>query len=340
MRHQLPPDRDPVLRAAIGLDKAAQLTQLWSMFGEPSRPVTQCPDDHGTFTHYGAQIGTTPTGGLSYCPVLFEPPEVDGDATTITAVVEHERLKRRKTPRAPKEVAKLQRHIDQWLPFRGTHVFSITHPPATWGDDHLLWLGRRLAGFLPPAEHPLEPVVMKICTWGRAIEVEVYRERERASAWSVSCHLSKRDLLDTVVEFARADRDPGYFESPIGADAIVAPAAEPLPLLRVAAEDEDDDDLDAIEKAARRRLHGDKTIPPTSQSPTPATKDWPDARDLHAVNWKKAADLGPIEIGRLLTPIYIGLLEMVRVNPQAAKESLRILMRTIEAFTAPPRGEP
>lgn len=103
----------------------------------------------------------------------------------------------------------------------------------------------------------------------------------------------------------RPDPDPDGGVSPFGysrrAVGSAQPATASVDPIDGEEGDGEEDDLDAIEKAARRTLHGDKAIPPTSQQTTgPASRQSHSSRssNLQRIGAMLAC-LQPRELGKL-----------------------------------------
>jgi hypothetical protein len=102
-----------------------------------------------------------------------------------------------------------------------------------------------------------------ITTWLSALDPYGLTISERQHGVAISLEEHKSALWTP----GAPDPDPGGAHTPAGVTAAGL-AAQTLADMN-ADDDETDDDLDAIEKAARRRLHGEKNIPNTARLTRP-----------------------------------------------------------------------
>ena len=152
--------------------------------------------------------------------------------------------------------------IETALPLRGTHHLRIHTPPRRWTAAHLEWLARTMASYLPPSKTP-EPIDFNMFGFkSNSIELSV-RRHKAWRAFRVSCEVSPIGLRPALDDWQTVNGGWGAVlgHEPLTIGPEPLDSAESVP---------DDDDLDPIEKACRRRLHDDRAIPPSSRKPNTA----------------------------------------------------------------------
>lgn len=264
MRHRLPPDRDIDLRHAVSLDQDDQIRLLQRLAGEPDTPPPTRIRQHGrTFTHYGGTTKTGPRGAYVYTPTPIPPNVADADADVLILTVDHGDLDRRAFPRHPATIANLKAVIETALPLRGTHELRIHTPPRRWTAAHLEWFARTMAGYLPLSTTP-GPIDFNVYGFhSNSIELAV-RRATQWRAFRVSCEFSPIGIRPALEDWQTAT---GGWSASLGNEPLTAGPEPPDTAESVP----EDDDLDPIEKACRRRLHDDHMIPPSSGNPRAAT---------------------------------------------------------------------
>jgi hypothetical protein len=132
MRHPIPPDRDPILRHALSLDRTGQQAVIAALYGADSVLTPRVKPDT-EFTPHGGTMGRTPKGALSYRPQPMPPSLMGFDVRELTIEVDHQIAGRRHMPRNPKDMRTLQRAIDHALPYRGRSHPAHSHATTVMG---------------------------------------------------------------------------------------------------------------------------------------------------------------------------------------------------------------
>lgn len=264
-RNHLPPDQDPELRRAFALDADAQEALLRRMCGEAPRPST-------AFRAVPITTKRTPKGGLACIPAPFPDDVVMTDQSTVLQIViDNRAFRRRTTPRTPEGVTAMEKAIQDAGPKRG--VFSQPfQPPVTWSLKTVRQVIGLMLDRLPHAESHTGKFWVGMCVCQQrfnelgayALTVRPYTTDFEASdgPYTAKVHFAKDVAVAAFREWWRLIPHEGDWEvgGPLeGVDKALAQAPPPpAPQQPSEVRDAhwDDDELDAIERAARRTLHG------------------------------------------------------------------------------------
>lgn len=257
----VPPYRDPELRRAFALDDEAQCALLAKMAGwaAPAPP----------FQPMLPRVYRTPRGSLICIPSKLPASAVlTPDSRELSISIEHRVLSRnRQQPRTVESIADIQEAIDEHAGKIGIVTLPFA-PPRAWTIETIRKVIGVMIQHLPPGARDTGEFGAYVtraagfCTEDE-IRVSAYSKSDRGAAWrrSVDAGFTAMVRLQPAAAARAIDEWRRIFDGywggrPLGAiDQHLAAhrtRAEREPL---EADDEDDDDLDFIERAARQTLH-------------------------------------------------------------------------------------
>jgi hypothetical protein len=264
MKPLIPPDRDPELRRAFALDAAGQRSMLAEMLGD--RPVVG-RQGSPSFEHVGVTTRRTVGGSLSCRPNPFPAHAVlTSDSPELLICIDNRSL-RQSQPRRPETIEYLERAIAAHAPKRG--IVRVPYaPPRLWTVDTIRAVIDLMLAHLPPSpsDKPDGYVrVMAATKWSGYASIEcsryskAYRLVEEAP-FSAEVRLAPEatGAIQAWRSMFNNDLCGGGHLNVI--DHVLArnrpKQAEPLEDRAEEHGEGPDDDLDPIERAARRALHG------------------------------------------------------------------------------------
>lgn len=267
----IPPYRDPELRRAFALSPSEQRALLMQMAGEAPNETAS----GGAFTFQPVPPTTRRTSHALVClPATVPPSAVMGsDSMELSIWVEHEALNRRNQPRREDAIELLASTIEQHGPLTGVHSVAFT-PPRLWTVQTIRKVMGLMSQCLPKGAQDLDEHEGHVHYWphrgfveimvGRKQSAPRYCDNLREWPYRAIVHLQPKataaidqwfGLYQQIHTHSRGGG--GTFER---IDALLAAApinkstSSQKPNRRLY--DEDDRDLDFIERAARQALHG------------------------------------------------------------------------------------
>lgn len=265
----LPPYRDPELRRAFALGNAEQCALLRRMAGEPD-PIPALP----TFSPHPIDVRRTAKALVALTRPLPSSVVMTDTSTQLFVLVEHHafpnviNLGSRQQPRHPEAVAELEAALTNIAPNLG--VWSVPFPrPATWTRATVRRLLSVLASYIPDDGRKLQLRAEWSGSYREYFEITV--EQRAPSPWR---QLAERPYSASIwLDHKTAEHALGawfeVFSRSTGSSLAEIDKALQAHQDRESASnrhsrgptrrlyDEDDRDLDFIERAAKRALHGD-----------------------------------------------------------------------------------
>lgn len=268
----LPPYRDPELRRAFALSPDEQRALLMQMAGETGEATAV--RKRGTFTPHVLDVRRTAKSLVVLAAPFPESVITPEDSRQLTVIVEHAAFSThgwtvRHQPRNPEAVADLQAALDECAPLMGTWRLPFASP-RTWTRSTVRRLFDVLASYLPDGEmvssaywhehgiHDHKCIAIGVSGTDRRIKGGWRSLRSRPFSVEVRLPVSaEATALKKWREVFNANTG-GTLQQ---IDEILAqrPEAGPSKSTRPKRRlyDEDDKDLDFIERAARKALHSD-----------------------------------------------------------------------------------
>jgi hypothetical protein len=260
-----PPDRDPDLRQALALDAEAQRALLDGMLtGIHAAPAQT------TFQHVGVKVRRTERGTLSCLAIPF-PDDVILTASShyLKILIDHRALER-SAPRSAKNIANLEAAIAEHAPRRGVITVPFV-PPCRWTIGTVRAVIDVLVKHCPTAPKDRGSYDAGVLVGSGYAYIRVTPDSHAA------CHVEKDAPFTAEVRIQPEATDairqwrvlfPGFWGG--GSlttidDRLRQVKQEQARRDKAANDPDDDDDLDHIEKAARRTLHGPDSLPNTSR---------------------------------------------------------------------------
>lgn len=252
----LPPDRDPELRRAFALDADAQCAELRRMLnGDNPPPLPAAP----LFQPVGVTLKRTARGALVCVPIKF-PPEawLDADDARLCICVTHRMFDSWSAPRTAAAIEELQRQLDAHLPNRGI-VLAPFARPAAWTVQTVWQVIQRLVAELERRAGPA-PRGYFVQKWTEPhaadfrMELRAYDHSYTATVYLCGTAVAAARAIDTLVGRGQRVSDLArvaaqWQAQPAGAQDDEGPD-------EFQDDADDDDDLDPIERAAKRALGG------------------------------------------------------------------------------------
>lgn len=296
----LPPDRDSQLRHAFSLSDADQIAMLTAQFGE--REGIEQAVMRPAVCERRPLVGRLYEDGNA---LVYEPPSLGGSATQLgvddsrlTVLVLHSLSwkARRYKDKDGRYANNLRDSLAKVEPYQGLFTVPLGMPLKDWTPDYLERLIPRIFEFVPKiglyqdgnTAHLFEAERYPLATCGKSVANVAYwtdipddTDPERCLSCVLNCRrflysfdawirIRPADINEACREWFRARLDGRFWTDPSAPRERPASATSAVTNETPVAKDEDD--LDAFEKAARRTLHGEKAIPPTSGGVAEAPK--------------------------------------------------------------------
>lgn len=256
----VPPYRDPELRRAFALDEDAQCALLAQMAGSSAPGFQPTPPR----THRTAR------GSFVCLPPKLPPSAIlTSDSRELSISIEHRVLSgSRQQPRTAENIADIEDAVHEHAAKIGIVTLPFT-PPRAWTTETIRKVIGLMVQHLPPSSRDTGEFCARVTRAAGfitedEISVSAYTTRDRGAAWrrsvdagfTASVRLRPGAAKTAIDEWHRIFNGYGYWGGgPLDAiDQHLAANRSPEPEVTTA-DDEDDDDLDFIERAARQTLH-------------------------------------------------------------------------------------